>query len=96
MLAYTSYLPLRIVPRLEYFVVNLTIVDDVIEFDLYYKPSDCNQILHFNSCHLHFTKNSIINKQALKIRKRYWDDRKFKNNLAEFRLWFASRKYPKH
>ena len=81
-------------PTVEFLDVNLTIVDDVIEFDLYCKPTDCHQYLHFNSCHPDHTKNSIIYSQALRIRKRCSDDGKFENHLAELRQWFSSRKYP--
>ena len=80
---------------MEFLGVNLTIVDDVIEFDLYCKLTDCHQYLHFNSCHLDHTKNSIIYSQALRIRKRCSDDRKFESHLAKLKQWFSSHKYPK-
>ena len=78
----------------EFLDVSLTLVGETIEFDLYCKPTDCHQYLHFNSCHPDHTKNAIIYSQALRIRKRCSDDRKFDNHLSNLRQWFAERKYP--
>lgn len=55
-------------PTVEFLDVNLTLLGDVIELDLYCKPTDCHQYLHFKSCHPDFTKNSIIYSEALRLR----------------------------
>ena len=81
-------------PTVEFLDVNLTLLGDIIEFDLYSKATDCHQYLHFKSCHPDHTKNSIIFSQALRLCKRCSDDLKFENHLATLKQWFSNRKYP--
>ena len=40
--------------------VNVSIVDNKVETDLFCKPTDCHQLLHFNSAHPFHNKKSIV------------------------------------
>ena len=46
--------------------VSVSIVDNKIETDLYCKPTDCHQFLHFNSAHPFHNKKSIVYSQGLR------------------------------
>ena len=49
--------------------VSVSIVDNKIETDLYCKPTDCHQFLHFNSAHPFHNKKSIVYSQGLRIKR---------------------------
>ena len=40
--------------------VNVSILDNKIETDLYCKPTNCHQFLHFNSVHPFHSKNLLF------------------------------------
>ena len=40
--------------------VNVNIGDKKVETDLFCKPTDCHQLLHFNSAHPFHNKKSIV------------------------------------
>ena len=55
--------------NIPYLDVALNIVDGRIETDLYRKPTDCNTILPFNSCHPRHCKRGIPYGQTLRLRR---------------------------
>ena len=63
--------------------------------DLYCKPTDCHQFLHYDSCHPTHTKSSIIYSQGLRIRRLCSDDLSFERHMSNLGQWFGKRGYPK-
>ena len=51
--------------------VSVSIVDNKLETDLFCKPTDCDQFLHFNSAHPFRNKKSIVYSQGLRIKRLY-------------------------
>lgn len=66
--------------RISFLDILLTKQDEVIMTDVYYKPTDTHQYLHFNSCHPRHTKRAIpynlsrrictiVNDESVKIQR---------------------------
>ena len=47
----------------------VSIVNDKLETDLYYQPTDCYQFHHFNSAHLFHNKKLIVYSQGSRIKR---------------------------
>ena len=80
----------------EFLDVTLSVCGRSIVYDLYCKPTDCHQFLHYQSCHADHIKNSIVYSSALRIKKRCSDQHKFEHHLSELEVWFKDRGYPKN
>ena len=74
--------------------VSVSIVDNKIETDLYCKPTDCHQFLHFNSAHPFHNKKSIVYSQGLRIKRLCSSPVAFEKQLESLRSWFCKRGYP--
>ena len=74
--------------------VSVSIVDNKIETDLYCKPTDCHQFLHFNSAHPFHNKKSIVYSQGLRIKRLCSSPVAFEKHLESLRSWFCKRGYP--
>ena len=74
--------------------VSVSIVDNKIETDLYCKPTDCHQFLHFNSAHPFHNKKSIVYSQGLRIKRLCSSLVAFEKHLESLRSWFCKRGYP--
>ena len=62
--------------------------------NLYCKPADGHQYLHFKSCHPSHTKSSIIFSQALIMRRIYSKKSVLVANVGKLKGWFKERGYP--
>ena len=62
--------------------------------NLYCKPTDSHQYLHFESCHPSHTKSSIIFSQALRMRRICSKKSDLVANIGKFKDWFKERGYP--
>ena len=74
--------------------VSVSIIDNKIETDLYCKPTDCHQFLHFNSAHPFHNKKSIVYSQGLRIKILCSSPVAFEKHLESLRSWFCKRGYP--
>ena len=79
----------------EFLDVTLSLQGNSIKYDLYCKPTDCHQFLHYQSCHADHIKNSIVYSSALRISKRCSDQQRLEYHLSELEKWFKERGYPK-
>ena len=68
---------------------------DKFETDIYSKPTDCHQLLEFNSAHPIHIKKSIVYNQALLIKRFCSSSLAFEKHLESIRSWFGKRGYPK-
>ena len=62
--------------------------------NLYCKPTDGHQYLHFESCHPSHTKSSIIFSQALRMRRICSKKSDLVANIGKLKNWFKERGYP--
>ena len=74
--------------------VSVSIVDNKIETDLYCKPTDCHQFLHFNSAHPFHDKKSIVYSQGLRIKRLCSSPVAFEKHLESLRSCFCKRGNP--
>ena len=65
--------------------VVVKIEDNSLVTDLFYKPTDCHQFLHYESSHPIHIKLSIIYSHGLRIRKICTLDNDFSRHLEELR-----------
>ena len=56
--------------------------------NLYYKPADGHQYLHFESCHPSHTKSSVIFNQALRTRRISSKRSDLVVNVSKLKDWF--------
>ena len=61
--------------------------------DLYCKPTDSHQYLHYNSCHPEQLKKFKVYCQGLHIKKLCFDATSLTNPLKDLRFWFCNRGY---
>ena len=62
--------------------------------DLYCKPIDGHQYLHYESSHPIHTRRSAVYSQALRIRRMCTKEKDSEKHLQELRSWFENRNYP--
>ena len=72
--------------------VNLS--GNKLSTDLYIKPTDRRQYLHYTSSHPQHTKKSVVYSQALRLSRICSEKKDFKTHICEMRLWFSQRGYP--
>ena len=66
-----------------------------LETDLYCKPTDCHQYLHYESCHPLHMKRSSVYSQALRIKRICSKRSDCQKHLKALGGWFMDRGYPK-
>ena len=71
-----------------FFDVSVSIVDNKLETDLFCKPMDCHQLLHFNSAHPFHNKKSIVCSQGLCIKRLCSSPLTFQKHLENLKTWF--------
>ena len=74
--------------------VRVSVEDAEFKTDLYCKPTDCHQFLHFDSSHPTHVKKSIVYSQALRIKRLCSSESDLSRHLEEMRGWFCERGYP--
>ena len=74
--------------------VSVSIVDNKLETDLFCKPTNCHQFLHFNSVHPFRNKKSIVYSQGLRIKRLCLSPLTFQKHLEDLKTSFCNRGYP--
>ena len=64
--------------------------------DLYCKPTDCHQFLHYGSCHPGHMKKSTVYSQTLRIKRICTREEDFVKHQGSLRNWFLNRGYPRN
>ena len=79
----------------EIIFLNVTVKLNSNQFvtDLYCKPPDSHQYLHYNSCHLEQLKKFSVYCQRLHIKRLCSDATSLTNPLKDLRFWFCNRGY---
>ena len=80
--------------EIPYLDISLSIVNGIIETDLYKKPTDANMILPFKSCHPAHCKRGIPYGQCLRLRRICSKDSNFNKRTLELKQNLMKRGYP--
>ena len=75
--------------------LNIRLSDGNISTDLYVKPADRHQFVHYTSPHPNHTKCSIVFSQALRVNRICSEKSDFLKHLEKIKSWFLIRGYPK-
>ena len=62
--------------------------------DVYVKPTDRHQYLHYFSAYPYHTKKSVVFSQTLRISRLCSSEKDFENHKEEMKSWFRKREYP--
>ena len=74
--------------------LNVRLSDGNISTDLYVKPTDRHQFLHYTSSHPDHTKRSIVFSQVLRVSRICSEKSDFLKHLEKMKSWFLDRGYP--
>ena len=74
--------------------LKVKLIDGKLETDLYMKPTDCHQYLHYSSSHPEHTKHSIIYSQTLRVNRLCSLEKDFNYHKLNMKEWFIKRGYP--
>ena len=75
--------------------LNVTLSEGQLQTDLYIKPTDRYQYLHYSSSHPEHTNRSTAFSQSLRVRRTCSYETDYKKNTMEMKSWFLKRAYPK-
>ena len=76
--------------------LNIRLSDGNISTDLYVKPTDRHQLLHYTSSHPDHTKCSVVFSQALRVNWICSEKFDFLKHLEKIKSWFSARGYPRY
>lgn len=74
--------------------ICITHEGESLSTDIYYKPTDTHQYLHFNSCHPRHTKRAIPYNLARRICTIVSDEKKRNQRLEEMKKYLRNQGYP--
>ena len=73
--------------------LNVSLRDGAIPTDLYIKPADGHQHLHYQLSHPYHVKVSIPYSQALRASRVCSSEKEFRANICKMKVWFSARGY---
>ena len=81
-----------------YKFLDLTVIflDNKVPTDLYIKPTDSHQYLHYSSSHPDRTKKLIVYSQTLRLNRICSVEADFVRHKKEMKSWFLKRRYPEN
>ena len=77
--------------RVNFLDLNVSIRNGAISTDLYIKPTDGHQYLHYKSSHPEHIRNSIPYSQALRLSRICSSEKDFKGHVDRMKEWFLAR-----
>ena len=80
--------------KINFLDVVIKIKNGVMTTDLYSKPTDGHQYLHYESCQAEHIKRSIVFSQTLRIRRICTEKKDLLRNIEKLKQWFGRRGYP--
>ncbi len=82
--------------QLSFLDVNVVLKEDKLHVELYTKPTDTHNYLHYDSAHAQNCKNAIPYGQFLRVKRNCTIDADFQQNSKKIQGYFEARNYPKH
>ena len=80
--------------KVNFLDVVIKIKNGRLNTDLYSKPVDNHQYLHYSSCHPKHIKKSIIYSLTLRLRRICSEGKDLKSHVTDLKGWFLRRGYP--
>ena len=80
--------------KINFLDVAIKIKEGKIITDLYCKPRDGHQYLHYNSCHADLIKRSIIFSQTFQLKRVCSEKNDLNMHVEDLKIWFCKRGYP--
>ena len=74
--------------------LNVSLRNGVTHTDIYIKPTDSHQYLHYQSSHPLHIKTSIPYSQTLRVSRIWSSEKNFKTHVSHMKEWFLVRGYP--
>ena len=74
--------------------IKVSLRNGKVYTDVYVKPTDCHQYLHYLSAHPYRTKTSVVFSQTLRISNLCSSEKDFESHKDEMKSWFRKREYP--
>ena len=74
--------------------LNVNLSGNKLSSDLYIKPTDMHQYLHYTSSHPEHTKKSLVYSEDLRLSRICSEEEDFKKHICEMKSWFSQRGYP--
>ena len=74
--------------------LKVSLLDNKLSTDLYIKPTDRHQYLHYSSSHPDHTKKLIVYSQTLRLNRICSVEADFVWDKKEMKLWFLKQGYP--
>ena len=82
--------------RVNFLDLDVSLRNGEFSTDLYVKPTDEHQYLHYKSSHPEHIKNSLPYSQALILSRICSSENNFKGHVYRKKEWFLARDYPKN
>ena len=76
--------------------LKVSLLNNKLSTDLYIKPTDRHQYLHYSSSHPDHTKKSIVYSQTLRLNRVCSVEADFVRRQKEMKSWFLKRGYPEN
>ena len=76
--------------------LKVKLIDGKLETDLYMKPTDRHQYLHYLSSHPKHTKGSIVYSQILRVNRLCFLEEDFNYRKLNMKEWFIKRGYSEY
>ena len=81
---------------IEFLDIKVSLRNGKVFTDLYVKPTDRHQYLHYLSAHPYHTKKSVIFSQTLRISRLCSSEKDFEDRKEEMKSQFRKREYPEN
>ena len=82
--------------KINFLDITVQLSNNKFVTDLYCKPTDCHQYLHYNSCLPDHMKKSSVYSQGLHIKRLCSEDTALAKHLKDLKPWFCGRGYPEN
>ena len=80
--------------KISFLDIVIKIKEGKITSNLYCKPTDDHQYLHYDSCHAEHIKRSMVFSQTLQLKRICSEKRDLDSNVENLSEWFRKRGYP--
>ena len=79
-----------------FFDIKVSLRSGKVFTNLYVKPTDRHQYLHYLSAHSYHTKKWVVFSQTLRISRLCSSKKDFEDHKIEMKSWFKKREYPEN
>ena len=89
-------IPVLSFPTIAFLDIKVSLRNGKVFTNLYVKPTDRHQYLHYLPAHPYHTKKSVAFSQTLRISRLCSSEKVFEDHKEEMKSWFQKREYPEN